>query len=113
QTRRRHGRAGLRRRPGLRRGGGTHPRVRATQTALAIDRKRAQQALQESEHKFRALFEGSSQGVMIQDEGKFLEVNSATLRILGFDSPAAILGKHPKDTSPPFQPNGERSETAA
>jgi len=85
----------------------------ATQTALAIDRKRAQQALQESEHKFRALFEGSSQGVMIQDEEKFLEVNSATLRILGFDSPAAILGKHPKDTSPPFQPNGERSETAA
>jgi GAF domain-containing protein len=35
----------------------------ATQTAVAIDRKRAQQALQESEQKFRALFEGSSQGV--------------------------------------------------
>jgi PAS domain S-box-containing protein len=85
----------------------------ATQTALAIDRKRSQQALRESEQKFRALFEGSSQGVLIQDEEKFLEVNSATLRILGFESPAAILGKHPKDTSPPFQPNGESSESAS
>jgi PAS domain S-box-containing protein len=85
----------------------------ATQTALAIDRKRAQQAVQESEQKFRALFEGSSQGVIIQDEEKFLEVNSAMLRILGFDNPAAVLGKHPKDTSPPFQPSGESSETAA
>ncbi len=85
----------------------------ATQTAQCMGLRRAQQAMQESEQKFRALFEGSSQGVMIQDEEKFLEVNSATLRILGFDSPTAILGKHPKDSSPPFQPNGERSEVAA
>jgi PAS domain S-box-containing protein len=85
----------------------------ATQTALAIDRKRAQQALRESEQKFRALFEGSSQGVMIHDEEKFLEVNSATLRLLGFSSASEVLGKHPKDTSPPFQPNGEGSESAS
>ena len=85
----------------------------ATQTALAIDRRRGQQALQESEQKFRALFEGSSQGVMIQDEEKFLEVNPATLRILGFTRAEELLGKHPKDNSPPFQPNGETSESAA
>ncbi len=85
----------------------------ATQTALAIERKRAQQALQESEQKFRALFEGSSQGVMIQDEEQFLEVNSATLRMLGFATADQILGRHPKDTSPPFQPNGESSASAS
>jgi len=62
----------------------------ATQTALAIDRKRAQQALRESEQKFRALFEGSSQGVMIHDEEKFLEVNSATLRMLKSSGPATL-----------------------
>jgi PAS domain S-box-containing protein len=85
----------------------------ATQTALAIERKRAQQALRESEQKFRALFEGSSQGVMIHDEEKFLEVNSATLRMLGFASAGEVLGKHPKDTAPPFQPDGESSEAAS
>jgi PAS domain S-box-containing protein len=85
----------------------------ATQTALAIDRKRGQQALQESEQKFRALFEGSSQGVMIQDEEKFLEINPATLRILGFTRAEELLGKHPKDNSPLLQPNGETSESAA
>ena len=50
---------------------------------------------------------------MIQDQERFVAVNSATLRILGFDSAEAVLGKHPKDTSPPFQPSGESSEAAA
>lgn len=77
------------------------------------ERKRAEQALRESEQKFRALFEGSSQGVMIHDEEKFLEVNSATLRILGFNDAKEVLGKHPKDTAPPFQPGGESSDSAS
>src|SRR6185503_4511131 len=50
---------------------------------------------------------------MIHDEEKFLEVNPATLRILGFTSADEILGKHPKDTSPAFQPSGESSESAS
>src|SRR5437773_8357177 len=35
----------------------------------------AQRALRESEEKFRALFEGSSQGVVLHDENQILEVN--------------------------------------
>ncbi len=85
----------------------------AAQTALAIDRKRAAEALRESEQKFRALFEGSSQGVLIQENERFVDVNSATLRILGYKTPTAILGKHPRETSPPFQPDGETSDAAA
>jgi len=38
----------------------------AAQTALAIERKSAEQAVRESEQKFRALFEATSQGVMLQ-----------------------------------------------
>lgn len=85
----------------------------AGQTALAIDRKRSEQALRESEQKFRALFEASSQGVMLHDTEGFLEVNPATLRILGLEKPQDILGRHPKDTAPPFQPDGRTSEAAA
>ena len=85
----------------------------AGQVALAIERKRAGQALRESEQKFRALFAASSQGVMLHDEHQYLEVNPAALRIFGCRRPEELLGKHPRDTSPPFQPGGERSETLA
>jgi len=75
--------------------------------------KRAQRALRESEEKFRALFEGSSQGVVLHDEEQILEVNPAAVRIMGCQSPHELLGKHPSDTSPPFQPNGESSVVLA
>jgi PAS domain S-box-containing protein len=76
-------------------------------------RKRAERALRESEEKFRALFEGSSQGVVLHDENGLLEVNPAAVRILGRQSPQELLGKQPHEMSPPFQPNGQSSEVMA
>ena len=73
------------------------------------ERQRAQRALRESEEKFRALFEGSSEGVVLQDEKQILEVNPAAARILGYQDPQELLGKHLADTASPFQPNGESS----
>src|SRR6185369_2312973 len=64
------------------------------------EHKRAEQALRESEEKFRALFEGTSQGVILQDENKFLEVNPAAVRIMRCQSPQELLGRYPTDTSP-------------
>jgi PAS domain S-box-containing protein len=82
----------------------------AEQTALAIDQKRAEQARRESEAKFRALFEATSQGVLLHDEEKYLEVNPAAVRILGFSSADELIGKHPADSAAPIQPGGERAE---
>lgn len=79
----------------------------------AAQRAKSEQALRESEQKFRALFEASSQGVMLHDEEKFLEVNPATLRILGLSRPEEIVGTHPAETAPPRQPNGEDSSIVA
>ena len=59
------------------------------------ERKRAERALRESEAKFRALFEGSSQGVVLHDENGLLEVNPAAVRIMGRQSAQELLGKHP------------------
>ena len=73
------------------------------------ERKRAERALRESEEKFRALFEGSSQGVVLHDETALLEVNPAAVRILGRQSAQELLGKDPRTMAPPFQPNGEAS----
>ena len=85
----------------------------AGQIALAIERKRSDQALRESEAKFRALFEASGQGVILHDEHQMLEVNPACLRILGFQRPEEMIGKHPAETSAPVQPNGERADVLA
>ncbi|HXJ57381.1 MAG TPA: PAS domain S-box protein, partial [Verrucomicrobiae bacterium] len=76
-------------------------------------RKQAERALRESEAKFRALFEGSSQGVVLHDENQLLEVNPAAVRILGRQTKEELLGKHPGEICPPLQPNGENSQVMA
>lgn len=77
------------------------------------ERKRAERALRESEEKFRALFEGSSQGIVLHDEKQIWEVNPAAVRIMGRRSASEMLGKHPGEFSPPVQPNGEDSASMA
>jgi PAS domain S-box-containing protein len=82
---------------------------------IAVDtteRTRAEKALRESERKFRTLFETSSQGVMLHEDEYFSEVNPAAARIFG-RAPEEIVGLHPSDFSPEFQPDGESSESAA
>ncbi|MEW6159617.1 MAG: PAS domain S-box protein [Verrucomicrobiota bacterium] len=85
----------------------------ASQTALAIQRKRAEEALRESEQKFRALFEATSTGVLIHDEHQYLEVNPAVVRMFGYESAADLIGKNPIITSPPVQPGGEPTSDLA
>lgn len=88
----------------------------ATMVALALEaaqRARSEQALRESELKHRALFEGSSQGVLLHDEEQILEVNPAAVGILRCESAAEIVGRHPIDLAPERQPNGELSAALA
>jgi PAS domain S-box-containing protein len=85
----------------------------ATQTAVAIERKRAEEALLEMVEKHRALFEASSQGVMLQDEEKFLDANPAAVRIMGLKDKGQVVGRHPSEFAPSFQPNGETSMAVA
>ncbi len=79
----------------------------------STERKLAERALRESEAKFRALFEGASQGVVLHDEERILQVNPAAVRILGRQSSDEVLGQHPGAFSPPIQANGESSDALA
>jgi PAS domain S-box-containing protein len=66
-------------------------------------------SLQESEHKFRSLYEATSDAVMLLDEKEFFDCNAATLKIFGCSKKQEFYGKHPSEFSPPFQPNGQDS----
>ena len=60
----------------------------STQIAMAIDRKRAQEALRTSEEHFRSIFQGAGMGIAIlaSDDGRFLDVNPALENWLGYSS---------------------------
>jgi PAS domain S-box-containing protein len=55
------------------------------------ERKRAEEALRESEDCFRTLVEGSVEGILVHRDTKPLFVNPAYARILGYGSPDEIL----------------------
>ena len=76
------------------------------------ERKRAEETLRESEQRFRVMFESSADAVMLLGESGFLDCNDATLEMFGC-SRSELLSKHPSEVSPPIQPDGKDSRTAA
>jgi PAS domain S-box-containing protein len=55
------------------------------------EEKWSEQAIRESEERFRGLVEGSIQGILVHRNTKALFANRAYARILGYNSPAEIL----------------------
>jgi PAS domain S-box-containing protein len=88
----------------------------ASMVSLALEesnRARSEHLLRESEEKFRALFEGTSQAVVLHDENGIFDANPSWLRLLGYSSLEDVIGKHPAEVSAPIQPGGERAEALA
>ncbi len=58
----------------------------------AIERKRTQQELRESEEKYRALFEESKDAIYISiPDGRFIDINPAGVELLGYSSKEELL----------------------
>lgn len=56
------------------------------------ERKRAEEAIQESENRFRTVFENSPTGISIARDGITLLVNQACLRLFGYDAVSELEG---------------------
>ncbi|MDP3011564.1 MAG: diguanylate cyclase, partial [Candidatus Hydromicrobium sp.] len=81
------------------------------QVGLLITRKKATEALQESEDRYRSLFESSRDAIMTLEppSWNFTSVNPATLEIFKAKNEAEILLRGPWELSPELQPDGRAS----
>ncbi|MHB8905536.1 MAG: PAS domain S-box protein [Melioribacteraceae bacterium] len=77
------------------------------------ERKQAEETLQESEERFRRLFEESTDPILLLDQKYFFDCNPAALSILQLKSKDEIGNKTPWDLSPEFQPDGKLSSEKA
>lgn len=76
------------------------------------EQKRIEQALRESELKYRALFEGAGDAILLIHGARFADCNVKAEELYGC-SREQLLGAHPFDFSPPVQPDGRSSREAA
>ena len=72
-------------------------------TALMTDiteRKRAEEALQESEERFRRLSDSAEEGIAIHDRGIIIEANDALARMFGYE-PHELIGLNAEELATP------------
>ena len=77
------------------------------------DRVQSQQALERSERKFRALFESTSEAIMILDGDHFIDCNQSAVEMFAAASREEFCQLKIEDLSPPFQPCGTQSQVLA
>lgn len=61
----------------------------------------------EESHRF--FFENTADAIFIMDGDTFVDCNSATVQMFGFDEKEQLLEMHPSEVSPPLQPDGTPS----
>ncbi|MBV6621523.1 MAG: PAS domain S-box protein [Rivularia sp. (in: Bacteria)] len=71
--------------------------------------KQAEDALKQSEEKFRTLFEKSADGILLYNGQVFFDCNQAAAEMMGCSSRAQLMRMAPSAISPEFQPDGVSS----
>ena len=74
-----------------------------------VERQQAQKYLGLSEQKYRTLYEGGQDAILLLDTKSITDCNLAALKMFGCQSMADFEGKTPADFSPVYQPDGRAS----
>lgn len=77
------------------------------------DRRLAEQALRETEERYRIVFEASNDAIIISQWETLLDCNAAALRVYGAASREELVTRSATLLSPPVQPDGRPSAQAA
>lgn len=86
--------------------------VRKVEHARMMEQqRRTEAALRENESKYRTLFDHSADAYLLMDD-KFLDCNSKALEIFACEK-EDIINHSPVEFSPPYQPDGKRSDESA
>jgi PAS domain S-box-containing protein len=72
-------------------------------------RKEAEEALRESEEKYRTFFKNSCDAMFMIRNGVFIDCNNAAVNLLGYREASELLGRGPTDISPEYQSDGLKS----
>jgi PAS domain S-box-containing protein len=84
-------------------------RMMGTYTDIT-ERKNAEEALRESEKKYKTLYDTSRDAIMIIEPKRgYLSGNPATVKMFGCKNEAEFITKSPVDLSPEYQPDGTLS----
>ncbi len=79
---------------------------------IFLEKERSKEYLTELENEydtFETLFEKSPDGVLIIENGKFVQCNEKIMEMLHYNSKDEVLNTHPSKLSPKFQPDGRKS----
>jgi PAS domain S-box-containing protein len=77
------------------------------------DRKRADEARQTSEARFRTLFESADEALFLLDGSVFIDLNPKCVEMFGLRDRSDMIGHSPVDFSPPVQPDGRDTREKA
>jgi PAS domain S-box-containing protein len=77
------------------------------------ERRQAEQVLKDNEEKFRSIFENSNDAIMLLTDKGVFDCNARALELFGLSNKDELLFLHPAQLSPPFQPDGRESYSAA
>ena len=71
--------------------------------------KQLDQRLRESEQRFRTVFEQSADGMLLLQDGRYVDANTAALRLIGAARREQLVGQFADVCTPEVQPNGRRT----
>ena len=69
--------------------------------------------LKENEARFRAIYDGANDAIMLLTENGFFDCNPSSLKMFGLKTKEEFVKFHPAELSPPTQPDGQPSLQAA